>query len=466
MKHNTFFFFDDKNILYREGLERRYGKPVPAAVYRDPNAVTSGGLPSVWHDTENGLYHLFYNGFVGDTLIPMAAVSRDGIHFEPRCTAAKAGITDPLAPNQLLDIRGGELAYVYTDETAPPEQRLKALMTLGDGTAVRIMHDLLFTSGDGVHWQQQPVEWHNHAAEPSAMCFYNDITKKHSIIARMDAGVRRLGLIETDDFRTFTDARMVMTADSWDEPLAEHYGMPTFPYKGWFIGFLWIYHAPNVRQRKFLGGTMDAQLVYSYNGTHFNRSLREPFFSNDALPETAGMVMPNMMYENHSGQLLAVAATCPYEHGHFKEGGALVIYELRPDGFIAFHAQEKGELVTIPMVYQGGDILINAAAEEISCALYTDDSREEPLNLQAHKLLPLEGFEHEAFLTLSGDRLAASLQWENKNLNDLRGRVIYLELRIKNGDLYSVSGALTPMMICDLARYHLYGILPDTTGIG
>jgi hypothetical protein len=109
--------------------------------------------------------------------------------------------------------------------------------------------------------------------------------------------------------------------------LAEHYGMPVFPYKDYFVGFLWIFHVPNIRQRKYWGGKLDAQLVYSYNGTHFNRSLREPFLSNDSSPETAGLLNERrlasmkadaVLVNGGRGSLIDQDALCRLlQRGHF-----------------------------------------------------------------------------------------------------------------------------------------------------
>ena len=462
-----FLFFDDKNILSRTGVERKLGKPEIVSFYNDPNASLSTGLPSIWRD-ETGLYHMFYNGYVGEYLVPLVAVSEDGINFKPRNTADKENWDYCFAPNQMFDPKryGGELAYVYVDDTAPKNERLKALFTIGDINTQRIIHDFVYTSGDGITWTKQPQQWHNLASEPGAMCFYNHTTKKHTIVARPDAGVRRVGIIETEDFKEFTDLRLVMTPDSLDEPLSEHYGMPVFPYGDIFVGFLWVFHVPNIRQRKYYGGTIDAQLVYSYNGTSFNRSLREPFFSNDYCDATAGLILPSDMYEGKNGELLVCASTSNKQHGEFKGNGQIAIYKIRKDGFISFNTETEGEIVTIPMVYGGGEIKINADCEMLSCALFTDDSIDEPMKLSAHNMIPLEKFAHNNFNKFSGDVQAYSLTWENADLESLKGKVIYLEIKMSKGDLYSIEGDLTPMLICDLARYHKFGILPDLTGIG
>ena len=462
---NTFLFFDDKNLLTVHGIKRRYGTPKLLEIYRDPVAKTSTGMPSVWYNEDSDEYMMFYNGHTPDAEFPLVATSKDGIHFSPRSTVGESDLETRHVDHQMMEWCG-ELAAVYVDKTAPKEKRLKALTALGDFNTQRIITNPLYTSGDGIHWTKEPVQWHNNGAEPGAMCFYNHVTGKHTIIARPDPGVRRVCIIETDDFERFTDVRLVMTPDSCDEPLAEHYGMPTFPYKGMFVSFLWIYHAPNVRERKYWGGTLDAQLVYSYNGQNFQRSLREPFFHNGDVPETAGLLAPSCLYETQEGRLLIAASACSKEQGYVSEDGSILIYELRPDGFISLHADGEGDFSTIPMVYEGGELFVNAAAEALTCALYTDDSDEHPLELGIHPVRPIDGFGHEDFIPFSGDNTHLSLQWKNHSLDELTGKILYLEFKFSKGDVYSVSGSLTPMMICDLARYHLYGTIPDITGIG
>ncbi|WP_171632321.1 hypothetical protein [Paenibacillus plantarum] len=49
-------FFDDKNLLVRDNLQRVYEKPEPAEdlIYRDPLVSTSNSFPSVWQYPETG----------------------------------------------------------------------------------------------------------------------------------------------------------------------------------------------------------------------------------------------------------------------------------------------------------------------------------------------------------------------------------------------------------------------------
>ena len=163
---------------------------------------------------------------------------------------------------------------------------------------------------------------------------------------------------------------------------------------------------------------------------------------------------------------MVAAGISEKEHGYFKESGGIGIYELRQNGFISLHAKNEGEFITIPMLYQGGDIPVNANAGKLTCALYTDDSKQKPMNLLTHELISLDGFTHDLFNTFSGDSIDYKLNWKNSDLNSLTGKIIYLEFKITEGELFGVNGNLIPMMICDLARYHLHGIIPDIKGIG
>lgn len=445
-------FFDDKNILSRYGLERKYGTPTLVSTYEDSADKKSNPLPSVWFNKKTGVYHMYYNGYINGKHGALLAISKDGVNFtrHPAC-------------NEKPLIEGvGEIACVYEDNTAPESERLKALCVYGDSNTTRIINDPLYVSADGIEWKKTAVQWHNHAAEPAAFCFYNHVTKKHTITCRPDAGVRRVCEIETDDFKTFTDAKLVMTPDSCDPPLCEHYGMPVFKCDDIFIGFLWKYEVPNIRSRKYWGGTLNAELVYSYNGTSFNRSLRHNFFDGSKFK----MIQPCSLYRTPDNRVMVAAGISEKEHGYFKESGGIGIYELRQDGFISLHAKNEGEFITIPMLYQGGDITVNANAGKLTCALYTDDSKQKPMNLLTHELISLDGFTHDLFNTFSGDSIEYKLNWKNSDLNSLTGKIIYLEFKITEGELFGVNGNLIPMMICDLARYHLHGIIPDIKGIG
>lgn len=463
MTLNLFLFFDDKNLLVREDAERVQCKPEPllGQKYLDPNATLSNAFPCVWRDPESGRYLLFYNGATAVGNRYLCAESYDGICFSPLQTPGKW--ESKTYENEFMPACG-EFACVYVDECAPKSERLKLLNARVDKSQSRIVENLIYVSADGLSWKNTGKQWHNGGAEPGAFVFYNRTTGKHSIVARPDAGVRRVCLIETDDFSAVSDARLIMNPDSLDKPLAEHYGMPVFVYENYFIGFLWIYEPPAIAERKYWGGKINAELVYSYNGTAFFRTLRTPIFKND-LPITAGMLFPSSMYFAADGSLIVMASVSPHEHGEFKKpGGAILPYRLRKDGFISLKTGEKGRILMGAMLCQGDNLRINLKGEA-TCALYTDDSKANSTNLFCHSLVPLSGYGHENCKKFSGDDTAWTPVWDGGTFGDLKDKIVYLEIRARDAEIYSIRADMIPMMICDLRRYHAFGVIPDVTGL-
>ena len=199
--------------------------------------------------------------------------------------------------------------------------------------------------------------------------------------------MRRLCVRETEDFITSTPSRVAIQIDSLDDPLQETYGMPSFAYKGWYIGLLWMYQTPAVNETKYMGGTMNCQLAYSFNGTHWLRSLRTPFIGNDH-PLTQGMVFPSCVRQNGNGDILITASCTPQEHGHFTEEGAIVTYRLREDCFILLRAAKTGTLFTRQLLLGEGGLRVNAQADHMTLA-FTIQSQ--PRGLPNEDCIPLAG---------------------------------------------------------------------------
>ena len=458
---NTLLFFDDQRLFNRTNVTRQYGIPelIEDAVFYEKNASVSIGFPSVWN-APDGKYHMFYQGFLrGEDykVVTLAAISSDGIHWEPRNTAREAGIQDPICDNQLLPFFDGELASVIEDKAAPEDQRLKALITVYRRDS-HTVDDLIYVSGDGIHWALcEDIRWNDRGAEPGAGGFYCETRDSFVITARPGWGVRRICSFETKDFIHFTKPELAIQCDSIDEPLIETYGMPSFSYKGWYIGLLWIYHTLSENRTKYMGGTMDCQLAYSLNGLHWQRSLRYPFIPNgkDGSP-TSGMVFPSAV-RLENGQIIIYASATPHEHGYFIEDGACIVsYTLREDGFICLKAgDEPGSIFTRQMLLNSGNFSINIKCTDgqATCAVYDMYSN------------PIEGFGHADCIPFSGDSTAWNPVFRSgRKVEELAGNIVTLEITFSNGELYAISGDYVHMMNQEAERYKKFGILPDTRG--
>ncbi len=436
-------FFDDQRLFARKGFERRYGEPnfIPDSVYTDPNLAASGGT-SIWQASD-GRYHLFYQGFDRNGITEtLAAVSDDCIHWLPRNEAASY-IRSPRYPNQLIDIGDAELAGVYVDRHDIPERRLKAMTARYQREELSVA-DEIYVSGDGYSWTLWNHEWSDRRTEPGAGCFYSDVLGKYIVVARSGWGRRQLCVRPTADWSLSEPSYEAIQIDSIDSPDLETYGMPSFPYKGMYIGFLWMYHVPYENGIHYFNGKMTAQLCYSLNGLHWQRSLRTDFIGND-LPLTAGMVFPTAVTETGDGSLLITASCTPNEHGHFSEEGHIITFRLREDGFIRLCADDVGSLCTRQLLVQGR-VFWNLQAEHATVAVLDSGSR------------PIEGMGHEDCVPFSGDSVSWEPTYRNgRTLASLEGKVVVLELRLRNGSVYSYHGDFRPLMNTEAMRYEKFG---------
>ena len=458
---STLLFFNDRNLYLSEGFVRDYGKPEPLydCAYSDGKNYAAS-LPQVFR--ENGRYYMLYgaNDSASGKHVYLIAESDDGLHFRPcNDAAARAGLENPVLPYQVLDTRAGEIGVLLKDEAAPAEERYKLLMCYYEGgEGERMQDDRVFVSPDGFRFRQLPGIWHRTGTEPGVGGFYNREKACWEIIARPDAGNRKICRIETKDFRTFTDPELMMEATGEDVPMSELYGMPVFEYKGYYIGLLQVYYPPaNARERKYRGGQLLPQLTFSRGGA-FTRCLNRPFFRpGEPGADDAGMIFATGMYRDKEGKITFMAACTRHEHGWFSssEDCVLLPYHLREDGFVAMRAENEGTLCTNTMLLQGDDLYINLEAEEATCALYVKAADK----LNSAEFKEAEGFSHKDCKPFSGD----STQWRpdfGKPISALKNQVILVEVKVKRGSIYAVAGDFTPMQLMDVMRWDLFKTFP------
>lgn len=367
-----------------------------------------------------------------------------------------------ISPYQVLPWKDGELGKVLEDPSAPPQERYKLLMANYLEERMKKDNTLLNTvwvSADLLHWQEKKESsgWHPVGAEPGMGAFYNTGRGSCVITVRPDWGERRITLMETRDWVHFSPPELAVQPDSQDAPLAECYGMPVFPYENYYTGFLWLYHTPDTHL-KFEQGHVQAQLVYSLNGWHFQRTLRQPFIANGIPGEpTAGCVYPTSLVEAPDGSLLIYASASVQEHGGFTQPGlgSVVTYSLRKDGFMFLASNGLGQLRTRSMVWHGGAAAINIQCPhgQARCGITDHEGKEIP------------GYGLEDCIPFSGDSTAWEPRWKDgKTLPQLAGQNICLELAFTGGYLFAVRGDCTPLMYSEGVRYDRYGTLPQRSG--
>ena len=441
----SYLFFDDQRLFVRENLTRELGKPelIADSGYTQEGAQVSGAFARIWKENDHS-YHMFYQAFMpGRWTVLLAAHSEDGIHFVPRNTAREAGIENPVFENQLVPETDSELATFIDTGKGPGRLKLLVSEYLREEARVRCK---IYESDDGIRWTLSPHLWHEVGTEPCASVFYSMYLKKYVLLCRPYWGERRVAESRTEDFVSFTKPEVMMQADALDDPLTETYGLFGFPYKDTFTGFLPLYHVPAVDGVKYMDGKMDNQLVWSPDGAHWMRSIRQPFMKNEHPFE--GMVFTSDLRIDKDGSILLYASGTPHEHGHFKDEGASIgVFRLREDGFICLKAEGEGRLRTRETLLQGS-FRINLQAEEATCALFYSKDH------------PVPGFTHEDCEPFSGDSTAWVPQFKG-DLTELYGKVVNIEVKLKNGRIYGITGDFMKLMNTEADRYNKFGILPE-----
>lgn len=493
-------FFDDQKLFDRYNTKRCLGEPELVGVYND--GVTATSLPTPWvFRTDDGKYRMLYQGYYDKAAIEdqkqesaiffketsemaleftnktcglFIAVSDDGIHFTPEDVSDQVELPYRAAPNHIFDVYSAEVGCIIEDPYNDPAERYKMLYCEFDLIENMTLYNTLYVSSDLVHWKKvDGVLWHNGATEPVCGAFYNQNKQCFTLMVRPHAGVRRVGYIETADWRNYTKHTLCMQVDSQDQALAELYGMPAFAYDNWYIGFPYIYG--DIRRGRYAkgdGGTMKAQLSYSWDGNHWQRSLREPFISGDmpalvnVLGYENGMVWPSAMLTDENGDLLVYGAATRLEHGpgfRVKNGSAIHVYKVRKDGFVCLkseNAAEASNVATRENIWHAGELHINLKAEHATVAIY-EATGEGVDNINGECKL-VAGYDHSDCVPFSGD----CTNWiptfkSGKTVNEFAGKTIVIEVRFTNGALYSIYGDCTPIMNVEAGYYRKFGTLPE-----
>ena len=438
----TLLFFDDHRLSRRDNVARRVGRPrrIPESVYRDPHANTAWGYPSVFFDPGSGKWRMCYLGWTreANVRVPLLAESDDGLHWQPRDTTRDIDLPDRKTPNQLLPLdEFGEWPACYIDERAEPQERIKGLVVFHPSR--NFVKTRLWTSPDGLHWTlKEGVQWQEQGPDPGVAVYWNEVRQSYCFTTRPDWTDRRIAVFETRDWRTFTTPELCMQADALDSRLAEIYGMPVFPYEGYFVALPWIFHVdpsvPGHSPHKFHDGHVDCQLAYSLNGWHFQRGLRDPFIPNGEPGEPdAGCVYPSCMVRKDKGDLWIYASACTLEHGYNPYGsGSILAYRLRRDGFVYLESTGGVGVVGTRAVYwQGGELELNVQAQGGHVRAQVTDIAGEPL----------DGFSFDDCVPFSGDDTAWAPTWQDgRRLAAHANSLLRIEVELKSARLYAIRG--------------------------
>ena len=487
-KSTRVMFFDDTYLLVKRNLSRHVGQPilVPEGTFQDPNADVSFGYPSVFPNPDGGGWRCLYQGLAfnqlpdaGAHFAALVADSEDGITWRTPDLTKRVSLADRRLPNQVepapWDLFGEWGPSFYDAYAEDPDERIKGFVCKGAGPGLK--DSWIVTSADGLTWRERRhpgalsretrlgtnddrVRWHPYGSDPTVSAFRNK--KRHSYVLpiRPNNGDRRIALMETVDWNEFSKIELAVWPDALDPDLAELYGMPTFPYGDMFIGLLWVYRVPPEAggYLKSIGGRIDCQLAYSYDGWHFNRSLRDTFIANSAPGEYgAGCILPTSMVATES-EIRFYSCANRLEHSVWSDElgvdqGAMLMHRLRVDGFVYLQAEGgPSYLRTRSMLVEG---------ERLSFNVQVPDGYLKVEVAEAGGPV-IEGFAFDDCTPCRTDSLCWEPVWgDGRRFGDLKGKAVELRLEMENGRLYSFSGDFQKLTAKEGMRYISAGTPPD-----
>lgn len=391
------------------------------------------------------------------------AVSSDGIHWE----RPNFGIVDfrgskdnniVLSPEMVADI-GGDPAHTAvmldTNPACPPQQRIKIII-VGSKPAKGLY---VLGSQDGVHFTlltRQPLVTQG-AFDSQNLMFWDPMAQVYREYHRgFKEGVRGILTAASKTLTAFPAPVWLEFPGASIEHLYTNQIQPYFRAPHILMGFPMRYTdrgwsepvvslpQPEERLARAASGSprygtaiTDAVFMTSRDGLRFKR-WPEAFIRPGPRQKGSwvygdnfvfwGMVETAATLED-APQELSLYATEDYWEGTFT---SVRRYCLRVDGFVSATApMSGGELVTRPLVFEGGNLALN---------FETSGAGSVQVELQDAAGQPLEGYTLADCPLIVGDHLRYIVRWKAKG-GDLRafaGKPVRLRIVLKDADLYSL----------------------------
>jgi len=453
---NSLLFFDDWFLHAREGLDRKQGQPqrVKEVVFDsqpDPDLKSIRGL-GVRYDQGRRRYVMDVDcSNKADKRFMTRLETEDPYNWPEQRWAPGSGPLWTRADNAYLDqnndplncfnvfcLAGTPLAgkgYVMTLYDYKEKNRAKY-------TEDNIPSACIGFSKDGLHFEvDEKTLWIPHHSDTGNPPIYNPWTGEYLIFCRPEEVDRRVCVVTTTDFKTFSPATVVLQPDAEDPVCREFYGLSPLLYEDIFVGMLSIYDAePTEKAYCKMQGTNEMQLAYSYNGRNWYRAFRETFIPRTEPGTPTGGSVYLGAVGTHENRVLFAGMGTWTEHGmdieHCPEEWKnklyrSYLYEMRLDGFVYLRTRARQGLIrTKAVIPQGGDLTVNARMTP---------SGHVKVAVLDTSFNPLPNYTLEDAVSVTGDQLFGKVRWrERKNLDELKGKQVILEVQVREGELYAL----------------------------
>ena len=462
--------FVDKLLIERmEGVHLVLQKPRdegPVLFTEEPWEGDFIGYFTVIKDGDT--FRLYYRGLPtnGHAGLPEEvtcyAESSDGIHWKkPRLGIVEVNgsrdnniIIGPGSP----PVRHNFTPFLDTRPGVDEAERFKALGGLFDhDTRPATTHGLmLYGSSDGIHWKplrdeavinqshrrarytdtaSSPAFWSE--AEECYVCYMRDWIGEPKREGH-HGSIRWIGRSTSPDLFEWTQVELMKY-----EPIEHLYTSNTHPY--FRAPHMYIALPARFMPRRqvvtpeeaesvnvapdFIYDCSDAVLMSSRGGNTFDRTFKEGFLRPG--------IGPQNWISRTNYPALNVVQTGPTEmslyaqHDNAQPTTHLRRYSLRLDGFSSAQAPyEGGQLVTKPLIFSGGQLILNFA---------TSAAGDIRVELQDEGGDPISGYALPDSRELIGNYIEKEVVWKDgSDVSKLKGKPVRVRFVMKDADLFSI----------------------------
>ncbi len=431
-------FVDDHWIARIDGATRRLQSPIPR------ESVLRGDRP--WDHDSVAFMRTFQDGdryrawyrcdavSAPEVMNPRWSAyteSQDGIHWEK----PDLGIIEfeGSRDNNLVWMGPGANMAPFRDDNpdAPDEQRYKAVVRDKDVFAM--------ASPDGVNWklmQEEPVLT-DRPFDSYNVPFWDAQTGRYVIYTRgvdgtgiFKGGVRWIRRAISPDFIHWSELESIETGEVPDEHLYTNSCVAYERAPNTYLMFPSRYvieHTPDPTWPHGKG-VNDIVFMSSRDGLHFDRSFKEailrPGLDRENWHERGVYMETGILHTSPQEMSMYASDHWRYPTTRIRR------YTFRTDGFVAANAGfGGGELVTHPLVFEGGELEVNystSAAGSLRIEVQDTDGR------------PIPGLAMDDCPEMFGDEIEGAIEWNSgATLIDLAGKPVRLRFALKDADLFA-----------------------------
>jgi hypothetical protein len=333
---------------------------------------------------------------------------------------------------------------IFRDESAPPAERYKCFdldeLPNSEGKSPFLSNGLYgCVSPDGIHWSRLPEPLLPYLHDTHNVGAWDPELQKYVGYFRGHLDGRAIARSETDDFRKWPPAEVILCPGPEDSPFDDYYTncFTTYPDDPSLrLLFPAIYHHDT--------DEVDVRVAISRNNRAWNWISREPIIEvgrPGAWDSGTIYAGPNLVHLP-DGRLALPFSGVQKTHNEgypYKVDSPPRPRELAwatwDDGRLAgLEARERGEFWTQKLGrFEGTQIEINARTRRngrVEVALHEQRGRK--------GTRPLPGYTFADGVPFSGDEVWKSLEWKNKkDLSELRGKKLILHFRLTAAKVFA-----------------------------